>query len=149
MVVGKTIALLTALCLVAAAAGTVAAQTVPSQPGGKTAGRISYFDRVDTNKDGFIDRAEYRAGLEKLFDYKDKNKDGVLSLDELKTRRGDPAKRLARFDTDKNGSISRAEFMANADQRFARCDKNGDGLLARGECGGRRAPAGGTAPVKQ
>jgi Ca2+-binding EF-hand superfamily protein len=110
-------------------------QTGPAKP---RAGQ--YFERADTNKDGFIDRAEFRAVGEKLFERLDKNKDGRLTEDELKGRRGgDAAKRLARLDSNKDGGVSREEFLAAGEQRFARCDKNGDGKLARGECGGRQA----------
>lgn len=42
-----------------------------------------------------------------------------------------------RADTDKDGTISRAEFMARADQRFAKLDANGDGQLSGDELGGR------------
>lgn len=145
MIVGRAAAILAASLVLAAPA---LAQPVPSQPAAKSGARSNYLERIDTNKDGFVDRAEFRAGLQGLFDRKDANKDGKLSQDELKTRRGDPAKRLASLDTDKNGSISREEFIATGEKRFARCDKDGDGRIAKGECGPRRAPAGGT-PIKQ
>lgn len=36
---------------------------------------------------------------------------------------------LERMDTNKDGSISKAEFMAVGDARFAKMDRNGDGKL--------------------
>ncbi|WEJ99885.1 MAG: EF-hand domain-containing protein [Candidatus Sphingomonas phytovorans] len=42
-----------------------------------------------------------------------------------------------RADTDRDGTISRAEFMARAEQRFAKLDANGDGQLSGDELGGR------------
>ena len=42
---------------------------------------------------------------------------------------------MARADTNGDGTISRAEFMAQADARFARMDKNGDGQIASDEMG--------------
>jgi len=146
MIVRCATALLAASLLLA---GAATAQPVPPAPDGKPAARGSYLDRLDTNKDGFVDRAEFRAGLNQLFDRKDANKDGALSLEELKTRRGDPAKRLASLDNDKNGSISREEFLAAGDKRFARCDKDGDGRIAKGECGPRRAAAPSGAPTSR
>ena len=56
------------------------------------------------------------------------------------------------MDSDGDGKISKAEFVAGAEQRFAKMDKNGDGFLTKedrpegaGE-GGRRL-RGGEAPV--
>jgi Ca2+-binding EF-hand superfamily protein len=42
-----------------------------------------------------------------------------------------------RADTDNDGAISRAEYMAQSDQRFARLDANGDGQLSGDELAGR------------
>jgi len=44
---------------------------------------------------------------------------------------------MQRADTDKDGAISRAEFAAQTDQRFARLDANGDGQIAGDELPGR------------
>ncbi|MEO9131960.1 MAG: hypothetical protein ABI240_12200, partial [Sphingomonas sp.] len=52
---------------------------------------------------------------------------------------------MMRADTNGDGNISRAEFMAQAEARFARMDKNGDGFITADEMGGRagRGPGGG------
>jgi Ca2+-binding EF-hand superfamily protein len=84
------------------------------------------FDKVDTNKDGYLDRKELRVLAERMlanqakgpfgfggparpdFDSFDKNADGRLTPDELK---GSPyAARFAEIDTDGNGYIDRREF---------------------------------------
>jgi Ca2+-binding EF-hand superfamily protein len=88
------------------------------------------FDKVDMNKDGYLDRKELRVLAERMlanqgkgpgpfggpfggpprpdFDAFDKNADGRLTPDELK---GTPyAARFAEIDTDKNGYIDRREF---------------------------------------
>jgi hypothetical protein len=39
------------------------------------------------------------------------------------------ARRLRRYDKDKDGAVDRAEFQANRRKSFARADKNGDGRL--------------------
>src|SRR5205085_11520851 len=85
------------------------------------------FDKVDTNKDGYLDRKELRVLAERMlvnqakggpfggparpdFDALDKNADGRLTLDELK---GTPyAARFAEIDTDSNGYIDRRELDA-------------------------------------
>ena len=50
-----------------------------------------------------------------LFDKRDKNHDGKLSLEEFSSKQADPAGIKARFeawDTDKDGFLSRAEFIS-------------------------------------
>ena len=42
--------------------------------------------RYDTNKDGFVDRAEWKAGQEARFKQLDTNGDGKLTQDELFAR---------------------------------------------------------------
>jgi len=39
-----------------------------------------------------------------------------------------------RMDTDKDGFVSNAEFMAQADRNFARCDLDKDGRINTAEC---------------
>ncbi|HJQ57360.1 MAG TPA: hypothetical protein VJ890_10660 [Vineibacter sp.] len=142
--------------------------------------RRAVFDRLDTNKDGFVDKDESKAARLALFERLDANKDGKLTTDELtigrrgrgqgpKGQSGDvnaqtgatppapPATQqgprqgrrggmFQRLDTDKDGAVSRVEWMAADDTRFDRLDANKDGKLAFGEFrftqGGRkRSPA--------
>jgi Ca2+-binding EF-hand superfamily protein len=104
--------------------------------------------RYDTNKDGVVDRAEWRAAQEARFKQLDTNKDGKLTQDELFARTpavGDsvlPSERQVQrqssyfqlLDADKDGFVSFAEFMAQADRNFARCDLNKDGRIDTAEC---------------
>ena len=115
--------------------------------------------RYDTNKDGFVDRAEWTAGQEARFKQLDTDKDGKLSQDELFARTpAPPAKRPAerppgssgqsaffqRLDGDKDGIVSKAEFMAQAERNFARCDTQ-QGRPHRH----RRMPPGAAAQARQ
>lgn len=43
------------------------------------------------------------------------------------------AKRLKKIDTDGDGKMSRAEFLAHAEQRFAKMDSDGDGFVTKEE----------------
>jgi hypothetical protein len=56
-----------------------------------------------------------------------------------------PGQMLQKLDKDGDGQVSKAEFLASAEERFAKMDKNGDGFLSRedrpegaGEGGGGR-----------
>src|SRR5580700_10293350 len=52
--------------------------------------RTSGLMRYDTNKDGFVDRAEWAAGQEARFKLLDTNGDGKLTKDELFVGNGTP-----------------------------------------------------------
>jgi hypothetical protein len=119
---------------------------------------------LDTNKDGFVDRAEFRVGQEMLFQRVDANHDGAVSREEFDAafqratarraaapkpadqgqatrpaRQFDKSRLFARLDTNKDGTISHDEYLATGDRLFARCDKDGDGKVAPGDCSPRRA----------
>jgi Ca2+-binding EF-hand superfamily protein len=104
--------------------------------------------RYDTNKDGFVDRTEWKAAQEARFKQLDVNGDGKLTQDELFARTpavGNsvlPTDRQAErqssyfqlLDADRDGVVTLAEFMAQADRNFARCDLNKDGRIDTAEC---------------
>ena len=104
--------------------------------------------RYDTNGDGFVDRAEWTAGQEARFKTLDTDRDGRLSRDELFARTPSAAgnvlpneaqlRRQDRFfkliDADGDGFVSKAEFMAQAERNFARCDLDHDGRITTAEC---------------
>ena len=121
-------------------------------------GRAEMFDRVDRNKDGFLDakdraaggmdKAAFNQGVKKRFEALDKNGDGALSKDEVQ-RPG----MLERLDSDGDGTVSFKEFKAVASrmrqgargdgrnrrgrrltaQALQRYDRDGDGKVARDE----------------
>ncbi|MFN3592341.1 MAG: hypothetical protein ACK4TG_09150, partial [Thermaurantiacus sp.] len=65
------------------------------------------FDRLDRNRDGKIQQAEFLAARKRNFDRLDVNGDGVLSF---------------------------AEYAASGIRRFSELDASGDGTLSRAEC---------------
>ncbi len=105
----------------------------PANTGGQGRAQAA-FERVDTNKDGFIDRAEMQAGRAALFDRLDTNKDGQLTAEEMKAGR-----RGQRAGNTQPSTISRADFIARADQSMARRDTNKDGKLSFAEFSQRKA----------
>lgn len=96
------------------------------------------LERADRNDDSALDAAEAHAAAERRFARLDRNGDGVLELGERArpaARRTPPGRdvqrgqRLQALDTDHDGRVSRAEFLAAADARFAAADSNHDGRL--------------------
>lgn len=124
-------------------------QPVPAEKAARTSNSVPRgLMRYDTNKDGVVDRAEWKAAQEARFKRLDTNGDGKLTQDELFARTpaiGNsvlPTDRQVQrqssyfqlLDTDKDGVVSFAEFMAQADRNFARCDLNKDGRIDTAEC---------------
>lgn len=133
-------------------AGT--AQPKGPQPVSRTAfmSRIdSGFAAIDTNKDGFSDRAEIAAAetkaltarknqqlkqREAAFRQLDKDKNGSLSLQEFnaalaaENAKPDVTAYITRLDGNKDGKVSMAESRVPAATRFDRMDTNKDGILS-------------------
>lgn len=134
--------LITAFTLTAlVAAGAAFAGTAPgagatpapnAEPG---QWRQRFFDKIDTNHDGTISRAEYQAFVDSRFARLDANGDGVVNADEVATSpmAAERAERRAqgfvkRYDTTGSGEVSRADFEAKEMQRFDRMSNGADSI---------------------
>lgn len=116
------------------------AQAAPNASTGQGRAQAA-FERLDTNKDSYIDRAEMRTGRMALFDRLDTNKDGQLTPEEMKAGRPNRAQRAGNT---AQRTISRDDFIARADQSMMRRDTDKDGKLSFVEFSqrkGRTAPA--------
>ena len=145
--------------LLASAASPALPQAAAAPKGPQPVSRVVYMSRIDrgfaeidTNKDGYTDRAEFEAAetkaiamrkaqilkqREAAFRQMDKDKSGSLSLTEFNsvvaaepTRKADAAPRLTRLDTNKDGRVSMVENRAPASAQFDRLDTNKDGILS-------------------
>jgi Ca2+-binding EF-hand superfamily protein len=150
--------LILTLLLVSAASPSMP-QERPAPAGPQPVSRAVYMQRVDsvfaavdTNKDGFTDRAEIeavetkaiaarRANIikqrEATFRRLDKNGNGSLSLQEFNAEasaqqmpKANATPRLTRLDTNKDGKVSAAESRAPATSRFNQLDTNKDNILS-------------------
>lgn len=94
----------------------------------------SDFKKIDKNNDGKISKKEYIDTVVINFNKIDKNKNGFLTKDELKAiGRIDAEKFLKEEDINKDGKISKEEFIKAAEKRFKLLDKNNDGFIDKKE----------------
>ncbi|MDB5698816.1 MAG: calcium-binding EF-hand-containing protein [Alphaproteobacteria bacterium] len=145
------------LAQAAAATAPVAPAKVAAQPQLPTKAAIqtqvkATFDRLDTNKDGWVDKAEAERGFDTSFKAAenaafarfDTNKDGSISRAEFDASTGQPsaAARSAWItlnDVDKNGRVALAEATAKALGNFDRMDTDKNGVLSAEEIRAARA----------
>lgn len=89
------------------------------------------------DRDRPVTRAEFAEHQGKWFERLDANGDGVLTQAELAERAARREQRrqerFAKADTDQDGQLSRAEFVAVGEQWFGRLDRNGDGTITPDE----------------
>ena len=139
------------------------AATAPAAPAGNTKAAMdaqirANFTRLDTNKDGFVDKAEsdraisanvgaqqtkFREGREKQFAAFDTNKDGSISREEFLSVGAPkaPAQNawMNLYDIDKNGRVALAEALAKATNEFDRVDTDKNGTISQAEARAARA----------
>ncbi len=87
--------------------------------------------QFDTDNDGTVDLAEAKKAGSDLFDKLDTDHDGTLTFKELHGRMS--RKEFAAADPDKDGTLTKEEYLAVVEQRFKAADKDHDGTLSNWE----------------
>ncbi|HYE52122.1 MAG TPA: EF-hand domain-containing protein [Azospirillaceae bacterium] len=140
--------------LIAAAAlatlGALAIPAIAQQAGGGHDGHHGpdghrrHLERLDANKDGAVDKAEFRARRTQDFAAMAEGKpiakaDFAAAMERLHEAKHKErmAEMFDRLDADKNGQLTQAEYEAAADTRFDRMDDNDDGKLTPDDRKGR------------
>ncbi len=88
------------------------------------------FEIVDTNKDGLVDRIEYRLNKMDVFFSRDKNRDKKLSREELSNI---SAATFSAIDKDGDNLMSAFEFNQADIAKFDAVDQNDDGSITLNE----------------
>lgn len=98
------------------------------------------FAKMDSDNNGSLSQAEFLAAHEARADKQEERREKRMGRGgpEGKMGRhgrghGGGMKMLARADTNGDKAVSRAEFRAAAEARFAKADANGDGTISAGE----------------
>ena len=119
----------------------------------RDARRQERFARRDANGDGALSPADRDARRKAAFERLDADKSGALSLaefsaraeqrDERRADRRGPGRRSAarlgrHADTNRDGTVTQAEFASAALARFDRVDVDKDGTISAGERPARR-----------
>jgi hypothetical protein len=98
----------------------------------------------DENHDGIYTCEEWKSFMERLFKSADKNHDGSLSPAEFETvKKADPTLAEADFgyfDENRDGKISRKEFVEKPSAFILRFDRNGDCRVTPDEIRAATAP---------
>lgn len=118
----------------------------PAQAGPFGGSPVAMLEKADTNRDGYVSRAEFRTLRESQFARLDRNHDGVARLSELpRLAKSDKpeARRLLELvqqaDRDRDGAVTRAEFVEAPSTLFDRLDDDRDGRLSRREIADAKA----------
>jgi len=156
---------LAALAAIPLTALSFCAVAQPVNPAAVSGTRPDFFahmlEQMDTNGDGRISLDEYVAAAGARFKSIDTQNKGSIDAADIASSPAAVARIdqraesiVKRLDTAGNGYVTKDEYLAAAQKRFARLDSNGDGKLtpdelasARGNHGDKQGKAGGADPA--
>lgn len=88
------------------------------------------FQKMDTDKDGFVTSKEIQAYEAGKFEKLDKDENGVIDTDELAA---DNTKMFQNADKDKDSKITKDESASQFSEYFKEMDKNKDDKISEAE----------------
>jgi len=105
-------------------------------------GMIGRLREADADRDGVVTAQEANAAAEREFARFDRNKDGSIDTADMEALRKETVDyRVRRFmhahGAEPGGKITREQFAARANERFARLDRDNNGTIDRSEMPGR------------
>jgi len=118
----KEFTMLRTLLLSAVALGFVF--TIPADAKKNPVATVKLFD---TDNDGTVDLAEANKAAGALFDKLNTDKDDTISAKELQGRLSKVD--LAAADPDKDGTLTKGEYLALVETRFKAADPDNDGTI--------------------
>ncbi|MDE2562914.1 MAG: EF-hand domain-containing protein [Sphingomonadales bacterium] len=126
-----------------AAAAPVVATPLPAIVSDPAAAKpLTSFDGKDANGDGKITQAEYAKAAQSIFQMMDADQSGTVTVQEMDAARAalgmsnaeeSSEKIIQQADSDGDGKLTLAEWMANANAQFDVLDTNKDGVIDRQE----------------
>lgn len=142
------------VCALTAAGTAVAADQMNNNASTHVDRRVDarqrFFDKLDTNHDGVVSRAEYQAWVDSRFDKLDTKGTGSIDASDIvnSPANAERAQKRAdrfvkRYDSTGTGKVSKADFEAKQMARFDRLSGGADSLTAAqfataGKAGHRR-----------
>ena len=115
----------------------LSATALPSQSLAQNRSDDAAFERMDADKSGDLSLEELVAGGNPRITAADTDGDGNVTLEQITAsfKGSDAAAQefMGRFDTDKDGVISRVEVEARRTSNFKLLDVNSDGKLVKDE----------------
>jgi Ca2+-binding EF-hand superfamily protein len=127
----------TSSCLIALGLSLGIANGAAAAP--NNAALLARIEGADSNRDGFVSKPELIAFRAANFGRLDRNGDGVLMRSDIPAfaKRINPDidfdRLTAQFDANRDGKVSRAEFVNGPTTIFDAADANADGLLSKAE----------------
>lgn len=109
------------------------------------------LDKLDTNDDGQVSRAEHTAGIQQMFSKLDADNDGVVTASEVDAWKATPHngsvhddmkpathdrlghEKFQKLDKNGDGRVTLEEASSGCDAMFDKADTNHDGTLSREE----------------
>jgi Ca2+-binding EF-hand superfamily protein len=144
---------LAALAALPLTALSLCAVAQPANPAAAPGNRQDFFahqlEKMDANGDGRISLDEYVAAADARFKSIDAQNKGSIDAADIASSPAAVARIdhraeaiVKRLDTAGNGYVTKEEFLAEAQNRFARMDGNGDGKLTPDELAASHGPHG-------